>query len=309
MTVVAVSPLGKILLLPETYAYDPDMTAHFVARPAGDQAYTLGEGPVWDAARERLLWVDIVGGTVQAGTVAPDKITVTETWEFEDLACVVAVSEPGELLVATRSDVVRIGRSGSRTPVARLGRPDSRLNDGGIDPQGRFLVGGMALDDSRGTQTLVRLDGNAVTVLDDDLTLSNGLAWSPDGRTLYSVDSIPGVIYGRDYPDGVREKLFEVSEGLPDGLCVDAIGNLWIAIHGQGRVECRTPAGALLAVVEVDAPQPTSCAFAGPGLDTLVITTATEGMSAEDLTRHPASGRLFTAEVGTTGLRTPYWIP
>jgi sugar lactone lactonase YvrE len=274
------------------------MTARFVARPAGAEAYTLGEGPIWDADRERLLWVDIQGGTVHAGSVEPGRITVTGTWEFDDLACVVAVSE-----------VVRIDPEGARTPIADLSRSGSRLNDGGVDPQGRFLVGGMALDDSKGTQTLVRLDGDAVTVLDDDLTLSNGLAWSPDGGTLYSVDSIPGVIYGRDYPDGERRELFRITDGLPDGLCVDAIGNLWIANHGLGRIECRTPSGELLALVDVDVPHPTSCAFAGPNLDILVITTATEGLSPTELTRQPASGRLFTAAVGVTGLRTPYWKP
>ncbi|MBM2614010.1 SMP-30/gluconolactonase/LRE family protein [Actinoplanes sp. LDG1-06] len=201
------------------------------------------------------------------------------------------------------------------------------------------------------------------------MTLSNGLAWSPDGGTLYSIDSIPGVVYGRDYPSdaaagvlssaasdttsgvasshpssaasdttsgvasshpssdpsdtisgissdiasggphGVRRELFRLSEGLPDGLCVDAIGNLWIAVWGEGRVECRTPSGDLLAVVEVDAPHTTSCAFAGDDLGTLVITTATQDLSPADLTRHPASGRLFTAGVGVKGLRTPYWIP
>ena len=285
------------------------MTARFVARPAGAEAYTLGEGPVWDPDRNRLLWVDIQGGTVHAGSVEPGRIHVTDTWEFDDLACVVAVSAAGELLVAQRGEVVEIGLDGVRTPRADLSRAGSRLNDGGVDPQGRFLVGGMALDDSSGTQTLVRLDGDAVTVLDDDLTLSNGLAWSPDGGTLYSVDSIPGVIYGRDYPDGERRELFRITDGLPDGLCVDAIGNLWIANHGLGRIECRTPSGQLLAVVDIDAPHPTSCAFAGPGLDILVVTTATEGLSPAELTRHPASGRLFTAAVGATGLRTPYWNP
>ncbi|GAB2606364.1 hypothetical protein Aab01nite_01400 [Paractinoplanes abujensis] len=282
------------------------MTARFVARPAGDQAYALGEGPVWDAERQRLLWVDILGGTVHAGTVSSEHIAVTETFQFDDLACAVAVSEAGDLLVATRDDVVRVGRE---TPLARLGRAGSRLNDGAVDPQGRFVVGSMALDESRGTQRLVRLDGETVTVLDDDLTLSNGLAWSPDGRTLYSIDSVPGVVYGRDYPDGVRRKLFGISDGLPDGLTVDALGNLWIAIWGRGRIECRSPGGDLLAVVEVGAPQPTSCAFTGPGLDILVITTATQDLGPAALTRQPASGRLFTADVGTKGLRTPYWIP
>lgn len=285
------------------------MTSRFTARPAGAEAYALGEGPLWDHDRQRLLWVDILGGTVHAGRLSRERITVTETWEFDDLACAVAVSAEGDLLVAQRGALVKVNGDGTRTPIADLGKPGSRHNDGAVDPQGRFVLGRMALDDSRGTQTLVRLDGEAVTVLDDDLTLSNGLAWSPDGGTLYSIDSIPGVIYGRHYPDGARRELFRVSDGLPDGLCVDRLGNLWIAIWGRGRVEHRTPGGDLLGVVEVDAPHPTSCAFAGPDLDVLVITTATQDLSPTDLTRHPASGRLFTADVGATGLRTPYWKP
>jgi sugar lactone lactonase YvrE len=285
------------------------MTSRFTARPAGAEAYALAEGPLWDPDRHRLLWVDILGGTVHAGHLTPEKITVTASWEFDDLACAVAVDAAGDLLVAQRGVVERVKSDGPRTPMADLTRAGSRLNDGAVDPHGRFVVGHMALDGSRGTQTLVRLDGDAVTVLDDDLTLSNGLAWSPDGGTLYSIDSIPGVVFARDYPDGVRRELFRVDDGLPDGLCVDTLGNLWIAIWGRGRVECRTPGGDLLAVVEVDAPHPTSCAFAGPDLDVLVITTATQDLSPTDLTRHPASGRLFTAHVGATGLRTPYWKP
>jgi len=283
------------------------MTSRFIAQPAGAEAYALGEGPVWDPDRDRLLWVDILGGVVHAGRLSPERITVTETWKFDDLACAVAVSAAGELLVAERGGVLRVKTDGTRTPVADLRKAGSRLNDGAVDPQGRFVVGGMALNDARGTQTLVRLDGDAVTVLDDDLTLSNGLAWSPDGTTLYSIDSIPGVIYARDYPDGTRRELFRISDGLPDGLCVDRLGNLWIAIWGRGRIEHRTPGGDLLAVVEVTAPHTTSCAFAGPDLDVLVITTATQDLSPTDLTRYPASGRLFTADVGATGLRTPYW--
>ncbi len=285
------------------------MTARFPASPAGSEAYALGEGPIWDADRQRLLWVDILGGTVQAGTLDDLRITVTDTWEFDDLACAVAVSAGGDLLVASRGRVETINTDGERTPVRDLGRAGSRLNDGAVDPQGRFLIGSMALDGSRGDQRLVRLDGDATTVLDDDLTLSNGLAWSPAGDTLYSIDTVPGVVRARDYPDGRRRDLFGIEDGQPDGLCVDAIGNLWIAIWGGSRVECRTPAGDLLAVVEVDAPHTTSAAFAGPQLDVLVVTTATDGLSPADLTRHPASGRLFTATVGVTGLRTPYWNP
>ncbi|MEV4347799.1 SMP-30/gluconolactonase/LRE family protein [Actinoplanes sp. NPDC049596] len=271
-------------------------TARFEARPATSQSYSLGEGPLWDRDRNRLLWVDIEAGLVCAGRLDrdTDAVRVTDTWEFGDLACAVAVARGGDLLVAERHDLTWVRPDGSRERLVRLVESEgSRLNDGAVDPQGRYLVGSMALDDRQGRERLLRWDGSDVTVLDDDLTLSNGLAWSPSGDRLYSIDSIPGVIHVRDYPGGPRSELFRVTDGLPDGLCVDSDGNLWIAVHERGEVRCFTPRGELLAVVDVAAPKTTSVAFAGPNLDVLVITAA--------------EGPLFTARVGAVGLHTPYW--
>jgi sugar lactone lactonase YvrE len=282
---------------------------NFPAEPVGAGAYTLGEGPVWDAQRQRLVWVDIVAGKVFAGRLDP--FSVTSSWSFDSTVGAVAVSASGALLVAERHVVSQVAADGTRSVLARVLPADSgsRLNDGAVDPSGRFLVGSLSLDDETGSthEVLVRLEGGKVTPLDNDLTLSNGLAFH-DGR-LYSIDSVPGVIYGRDYPSGPRLALFQITDGLPDGMCVDASGNLWIAIWGRGRVECRTPSGELLATVSVDAPHTTSVAFAGPALDVLIITSATQGLSPAELAAHPSSGRIFTARVGTAGLPTPYWNP
>jgi sugar lactone lactonase YvrE len=279
------------------------------ATPIGTDRYELGEGPLWDPGRQRLLWVDILAGTVFAGRLDP--FEVTETWSFDDLATAVAVSADGSLLVAGREVLTRVDPGGARSEVARVlpAGCGSRLNDGAVDPAGRFVVGSMALDGRTGQEVLVRLENGGCTTLDSDLTLSNGLAWTPDGSGLYSIDSVAHAVRVRDYPDGERRDLLEITGGLPDGMCLDSDGNLWIAVHGAGRVECRSPGGTLFGVIEVGAPQPTSVAFAGPGLDTLVITTATEGMSPDELAKHPDSGRLFTARVGVTGLPTPYWNP
>jgi sugar lactone lactonase YvrE len=280
----------------------------FEAQPVSADAYTLGEGPVWDPSRQRLLWVDIVAGTVFAGRLDP--FSVTSSWSFPGTVGAVAVSADGSLLVAGRESLTRVDLDGTRTRLGVVLRADSgsRLNDGAVDPQGRFLVGSLSLADETGSEqeVLTRFEGGRTTLLDGDLTLSNGLAWSPGGGRLYSIDSVPGIVYGRDYPAGAREELFRITDGLPDGLCVDAEGNLWIAIWGRGRVEKRTPAGELLAFVETGAPHTTSVAFAGPDLDVLVITSATQGLS---LARFPSSGRIFTARVGTAGLPTPYWNP
>lgn len=293
------------------------MTTHHIARPATADGYFLGEGPVWDAARQRLLWVDIVAGAVHEGRLdtADGTITVTGSRAYGSTVGAVAVAGDGDLVIAERHTVTRVdGATGARTPLVRVLPPDraSRLNDGAVDPAGRFLVGSLAEDDRTGEEVLVRVDGGDYAVLDDDLDLSNGLAWSPDGTRLYSVDTVPGTVWVRDYDPaggatGPRRTAFSVTDGHPDGMCADADGNLWVAVWGGGRVECRSPTGELLATVEVDAPHTSSAAFAGPDLDVLVITTARQGLSPDDLARHPHSGRLFTARVGAVGTVTPYW--
>jgi sugar lactone lactonase YvrE len=208
--------------------------------------------------------------------------------------------------------LTRLDTGGGRTEVARVlpKGSRSRLNDGAVDPAGRFLIGSLAQDQRQGEEVLVRLEADrSLTVLDGDLNLSNGMDWSRDGQ-FYSIDTVPGVVRVRDYePLGPRRDLIRITDGDPDGMCVDAAGNLWIAIWGGARVECRSPAGDLLAVVETSAPNTTSVAFAGPRLDVLVITSATEGLDAPALADAPNSGRLFTAEVGVTGRPTPYWKP
>ncbi|WP_433432357.1 SMP-30/gluconolactonase/LRE family protein [Nonomuraea sp. CA-141351] len=290
----------------------------FTAVPASAEVYALGEGPVWDTARQRLLWVDIVTGTVYEGLLdaATGSVAATGRHVFDGTVGAVAVAADGDLIVAEQATLTRLGTDGSRTELARV-LPQgmrSRLNDGAVDPAGRFLIGSLAKDDRGGQEMLARLDETGVTYLDTDLVLSNGLAWSPAGDRLYSVDTLPGTVWVRDYdPDsgkaGPRREAFTITDGKPDGMCADTDGNLWIANWGRGRVECRTPAGGLLATVETGAPHTSSAAFAGPDLDILVITTATQGLTDQDLAAHPDSGRLFTARVGVRGLPTPYWTP
>jgi sugar lactone lactonase YvrE len=290
----------------------------FTAVPASTDVYALGEGPLWDPTRGRLLWVDIVAGTVHEGVLAPETGAVIATGRrsFPTTVGAVAASSDGRLLVAEESSLALIDSEGNRTELARVlpRGVRSRLNDGAVDPAGRFLIGSLAQDGRRNQEVLARLEESGCVLLDTDLTLSNGLAWSPAGDRFYSIDTIPGTVWVRDYEPvtgrvGPRRELFAVTDGSPDGLCVDAEGNLWIALWGRGRVECRSTRGDLLAVVDVDAPHTSSAVFAGPDLDVLVITTATQGLAEKDLAEHPDSGRLFTAKVGVRGLPTPAWVP
>ncbi|MEU8382219.1 SMP-30/gluconolactonase/LRE family protein [Streptosporangium sp. NPDC048865] len=297
----------------------------FEARAASEDTYLLGEGPVWDAARERLLWVDIDAGHVFEGRLVHDSVHVDRRHEFGETVGAVVCDRDGRLLIAGRRELLTVaggdepGRSsgarGERVYLAGL-VPEgkrSRLNDGACDPEGRFLVGSLALDDRHGQESLYRYEKDgAVTTLDTDLGLSNGLAWSPDLSTMYNVDSAPGTVWARPYDAaggtyGERRVLLKVADGTPDGLCVDVDGNLWIALRGACQVRCHSPEGEHLATVEVAAPNVTGVAFVGPRLDTLLITSARTEMTPEETARYPDAGRIFLADVGTRGLPTSYW--
>ncbi|MFI5913065.1 SMP-30/gluconolactonase/LRE family protein [Dactylosporangium sp. NPDC051541] len=289
----------------------------YSASPASESTYALGEGPVWDAPRGRLLWVDILNNTVHEGSLTESgPIATKRSWTFDDTVGAVAVAADGALLVAERHTLTLLNNDQSREAIARVLPPDreSRLNDGAVDPAGRFLVGSLAQDERTGEEILVRLDDAGVTVVDADLDLSNGLAWSPAGDLFYSIDTLRNLVRVREYDPatgamGERRDLVTIADGgHPDGMCADADGNLWIAVWGGARVECRSPEGALLGVVEVAAPNTSSVAFAGPDLDTLVITTAARGVPRERRAAYPDSGKLFTVKVGARGLPTAPWV-
>lgn len=289
------------------------------AQPAAPEAHLLAEGPVWDAARDRVLWVDIEEGRILEGRLRDGDVEVLRTVVVDATVGAVVPCADGRLLVAGRSGLVVIGPDGRRTAGPTILPPDAarRLNDGACDPAGRFVVGSLALGASTGREVLVRLeDDGTLTTIDDDLWLSNGLAWSVDGATLYSVDTLAGVVRARDYDVasgavGPRRDHLTITDGLPDGICLDTEGNLWIAIWGAGQVRCYGADGVVRHVVEVDAPHTSSVAFVGPGHDRLLVTTASTGLSPTQREQHPGSGRLFTAPVGALlGVRghpVPSW--
>lgn len=287
----------------------------WIATVASDEAYALGEGPVWDAARERLLWVDIPAGIVHTGHLAGDRVVADSALRVDRTVGAVVCSDDGHLLVAGRGSLTVVDPSGAFSTGTPILPPSSRFNDGKCDPAGAFLVGSLLLDGSvrPDSEVLVRIgDDGTPTTIDDDLTLSNGLGWSPDGRTFYSTDTIARRVYRRSYSAGTgeigeRSVFLEIDGGVPDGLAVDADGNLWLAVWGAGEVRRYSADGVQTGVVQVDAPHSSSAAFVGPDRDLLMITSARWDLSDAQLAAYPLSGHIFTVRVGVAGSPVASW--
>jgi sugar lactone lactonase YvrE len=285
------------------------------ASVASAEVFELGEGPVWDPPRNRVLWVDINAGTVHEGRLDGDRILLTRSHRVDETVGAVVCSAAGDLLVAGRHGLVTLTIGGDRLPGPAILPPDSgqRLNDGACDPAGAFLAGSLTPGGGDGAEVLVRVErGGAITTLDTDLTLSNGLGWNADGSRLFSVDSSRGVVWVRAYDaatgaTGPRRDWLHVTDGTPDGLCVDVEDHVWLAVWGAGQVRRYTPDGRPAGIVDVPAPHTTSVAFVGEDRDRLLITTATSELTPAQLAGHPDSGRLFLADVGSRGLPATAW--
>jgi sugar lactone lactonase YvrE len=286
-----------------------------VARPASSRRHILAEGPVWGAETSTILWIDVEAGSVFEGRLEGERVEESWKLDFDGRVGAAVPGRDGSVLVATADRLVVVAPGGERRdgPVIVPPGQNSRTNDGACDPDGRFLVGTLALDDREGDERLYRVeDDGSLTTIDSDLSLSNGLGWSPDGSLFYSTDTTPGIIWVRDYDAatgaiGPRRVHLRITDGSPDGLCVDSRGNLWVAIWGAGEVRSFDSSGELVATVTVPAPHPSSVAFVGEALDILLITTASRDLSESDLGRYPDAGRLFLASIDATGTPTFPW--
>ncbi len=270
---------------------------------SGD-AGLLSEGPRWDGENQELLWVDVLGRHLHRASVGPDGgLHQIKSMSF---ACDVGAAAPtvfGGWVVAAGVGFLYAAPDGNIHELAQpeAGRDDVRMNDGACDRQGRFWAGTMAYAESPGEGALYRLelDGGCTKVL-DGLSISNGIGWSPDGRTMYLADSGTRRIEAFNFSpaDGSiagRRLLVHITDGTaaPDGLTVDDEGCLWVALWDGGEVRRYDPSGRLLATVPLPADRPTSCTFGGSDQATLFVTTARVGLSPSALQRQPDAGRLF----------------
>jgi sugar lactone lactonase YvrE len=272
--------------------------------------HLLGESARWDVRRDELLRVDILDGRVYRDRVDDDGYLIpVRIYEVPGTVGAIAPVEGDEgWLLASNRGFAYLSEDGSLRRLADVAPEWVRMNDAACDPQGRFWAGTKAHDNRVGGGALYRLgrDGHTEQML-DGLTISNGLGWSPDGGTMYLADTIPRVIHAFAF-DGDRgtisdgRVLVTVTEGEgPDGLTVDAAGDIWVAIFGAGRVQRYSPAGVLREELRVPAVETTSCAFAGPGLNRLYVTTATEDWSDEQRRAEPAAGLTYRFDTDATG--------
>jgi sugar lactone lactonase YvrE len=292
------------------------MAADPIARRASgnDLRLELGEGPVWDAEAGALWWVDSEAGAVYRGQVEGDGVAVRDRRDFGEKVGSVVPAADGGFLVAGEQHVHVVDPDGRVVDSIRVidETVQSRLNDSACDPCGRFLVGSIRLDGRSRQERLVSIGADrSVRVVADGITVSNGIGFSPDGSTMYYVDSRPGEVlafgYDLDTGSATGRRVVTQSSGTPDGLAVDVDGNLWIAFFGEGRVRCLTPRGDVIHVVDVPVPHPTCPEFAGEDLDVLVITTALLKMSTDERIASPDSGAIYLADPGVRGLPATRW--
>ena len=273
----------------------------------------LGEGPSWDVRSGRLLWIDVVAKQIfltDVRTGASEVIPVPLP-----IGSVVPRAAGG--FVAALEDGFWVVGLGPAYQVARIpeARPGLRFNDGKCDPAGRFWAGTMAYDQSPAAGALYRFgpDGHATLVL-DGVTLSNGLAWSADGLTMYYIDSPTRRIDAFSFSPSTgeindRRPVVHIPPevGVPDGLTIDAEGGLWVALWSGGAVH-RYLDGLLDRVIELPVSQPTSCTFGGDDFDELFVTSASDGLSAGERETQPLAGAVFRVRPGVRGLPPAIYV-
>lgn len=268
---------------------------------------TLGEGPIWDTRTQTLYWIDILNKRIYC---EGDVLT-----ELDDLIGCIAPRKSGGIILTQRFSFASLELDSLEvTSLSSLRDEPSnnRFNDGKCDPRGRFLAGTMDMGEKDPNGSLYSFDGHAITKLVSNVTISNGLTWSPDYKTFYYIDTPTREVRAYDYdlesgtvanqrsiicfPDGF---------GWPDGMTSDMQGNLWIAMWGGAQVTKWNPnTGQLLERIPVPAKNVSSCIFGGKNRNELYLTSARVGLDEASLEQYPLTGGLFRIQTDVEGMPT-----
>lgn len=273
----------------------------------------LGEGVIWNTAENRLYWVDAFGSHIRRLDPATGRV---DSWPMPEVIGSLVFDRSGGIVAGLESGFCRVSLDPvSVTPVVNP-QPEEGIifNDGKCDRRGRYFVGTMHREFKPGAGVLWRLDADWTTHrIDDGIFVSNGLAWSPDDRTMYFADTRALVVYAYDYDieTGTAEnrRVFFRTDDMPgrvDGATVDTEGYYWCAMIHDGSV-CRfSPDGKLDRRVALPVRHPTMCSFGGENLDTLYVVTARRFLKPGEEADQPLAGALFAiTDLGVRGLPEP----
>ncbi|MFP3514924.1 SMP-30/gluconolactonase/LRE family protein [Pseudomonas sp. SIMBA_077] len=284
-----------------------------------DAQNATGESPVWSVAEQALYWVDIPAKRLHRWQLADNR---SQSWEAPQMLACIARSSDGNWIGGMQSGVFALTPQADGSLSTQLlssvthAQPGMRFNDGRCDRQGRFWAGTMHVDMAAGwvVGAMYRYSAGQKEPLNPQLTgftVPNGLAFSPDGLTMYLSDSHPSVqkIWAFDYDIDTatpynRRLFVDMAEhpGRPDGAAVDAEGCYWICGNDAGLIHRFTPQGTLDRSLAVPVKKPAMCAFGGPNLDTLFVTSIRPG---GDLSDQPLAGGVFALNPGVKGLAEP----
>lgn len=280
-----------------------------------DGQYDLAESPVWSVAEQKLWFVDINAPALHRYDPTSRDL---DTWAMPESIGCLALKQGGGVIGALRDGIYDLDLHGGHSRLLAEApyrdRTEQRFNDGRCDRQGRLVVGTMFEPRSRAGGALYRLEGGMLARLSPagDLTISNALAWSPDGGTMYHADTPTQQVYAYDYDGksgGISNRRIFIdlsSTGeKPDGAAVDSAGNYWVALYGAGKVAQFSPDGRRMRDIRLPVKAPTMPCFGGPDLQTLYITTARQKHTPEELHQMPLAGGIFTARVDIPGLPEP----
>ena len=265
----------------------------------------LGEGPIWSPQTNCVTWTDITQSVFHTADIDTG---ATQSFSAPSMVGAIAHTHGGDYVAANQEGFAFVGIDGKFSQLHSFLADDMRMNDGKVDPVGRFWAGSLALsfEAKRGSLYVLEKDGSYRSVL-DKCTLSNGMGWSPDAHYFYYIDSIPGVLKRFDF-DSVHGLIsnpidlvtFDTSKGIPDGMSVSSDGKIVIALWDGGRVEIYEPDGTKAAEIELGVSRPTSCTFGGTDGNVLIVTSASQGI---DRSKEGLAGKILAVTgTGLSGL-------
>jgi D-xylonolactonase len=286
---------------------NPTMTLTMTPTCIWEVQALLGEGAMWEPVNRQVWFVDIKGKRIHR--CDPDGAN-QRSWDAPGQVSFVVPTADGGVVCALEDGLYRfIAATGEFVALAKVeaDQPGNRFNDGHVDHLGRLWFGSMHDNEEAPTGALYRFDGARIAQMDDGYVITNGPALSPDGRTLYHTDTLDKVVYAFDLAaDGTlsnKRTFVELTDGgHPDGMAVDADGNVWVATFGGWRIDRFDASGTKIGAVAFPCANVTKLAFGGDDLRTVYATTARKGLSAEDLAQQPLAGGLFTFRADTAGL-------